>query len=240
MVVLVLCAAHRAHAQSTWGDHARVSLNAGFQQPATTFAATAHPPVYESTATLTTTYTVPKGALFDGEVILRVSGGFGLDVGVSAFSRSEVAPIAGTIPHPALGSAPRPISGTSGALERAEIVGRIDAAYVISAGSVDVAVSAGPSFFTVNQDVVTNVAFTESPSFDRVTFTGATVTSAGATKLGFNAGVDVGVKLSKNIGVGAMVRYSHASMVLPLANTPAGVNADAGGTHVGGGVRLYF
>jgi len=28
--------------------------------------------------------------------------------------------------------------------------------------------------------------------------------------------------------------------VFPLANTPAGVTADAGGTHVGGGVRVYF
>src|SRR5215467_9470757 len=92
MVAFVLCAAHRAHAQS-WSDHARVSLNAGFQQPSTTFAATAHPPVYEGTATLTTNYTIPKGALFDGEVILRVSGGFGIDIGVSSFSKSEVAPI---------------------------------------------------------------------------------------------------------------------------------------------------
>jgi len=240
MAVLVLCVAHRAHAQSTWSDHARVSLNAGFQQPSTTFAATAHPPVYESTATLTTNYTVSKGPLFDGDLILRLSGGFGVDIGVSSFSRSEVAPIAGTIPHPVLGNAPRPISGTSGSLERSEIVGRLDAAYVMSAGVVDLAVSAGPSFFTVNQDLVTNVTFSESPSFDRVTFMGATVTNAGATKIGFNAGVDVGVKLSKNIGVGAMVRYSHASMVFPLANGAAGVSADAGGAHVGGGVRLYF
>ena len=175
MVAFVLCAAHRAHAQSTWSDHARVSLNAGFQQPSTTFTATAHPPVYEGTATLTTNYTVPKGPLFDGGVILRLSGGFGIDIGVSSFSRSEVAPITGTIPHPVLGNAPRPIGGTSGSLERSEIVGRLDAAYVVSAGFVDLALSAGPSFFTVNQDLVTNVTFAESPSFDRVTFTGATV-----------------------------------------------------------------
>jgi hypothetical protein len=240
VVAFALCAAHRAHAQSTWSDHARVSLNAGFQQPSTTFAATAHPPAYEGTATLTTNYTVPKGPLFDGGVILRLSGGFGIDIGVSSFSRNEVAPIVGSIPHPVLGNPPRPITGTSGSLEHSEIVGRLDAAYVVSAGLVDLALSAGPSFFTVNQDLVTNVTFAESPSFDRVTFTGATVASAGATKLGFNAGVDVGVKLSRNIGVGAMARYSHASMVFPLANTPAGVTADAGGVHIGGGVRVYF
>jgi len=243
VTVVIVCAlwfvAHSATAQTS-GDRVRVSVNAGFQQPSTTFAATAHPPVYEGTATLTPNYTVPTGAFFDGDVILHVSGGLGVDIGLSAFSKSQVAPIVGTIPHPILGNPPRPISGTVGPLERSEIVGRIDAAYVMSAGWIDVAVSAGPSFFTVDQDLVTNVNFSESPSFDRVTFTGATVNSAGATKLGFNAGVDVGVKLSKNVGVGAMVRYSHASMVFPLANSASGVNSDAGGTHVGGGVRLYF
>ena len=236
----VSLAAHRAAAQTSSGDRVRISVNGGLQQPSTTFAATAHPPVYEGTATLTTSYTVSTGAFFDGGVFLHLSGAFGVDIGLSAFTKSQVAPIAGSIPHPLLGNPPRPIAGTSGPLDRSEIAGRIDAAYVLSAGWIDVAVSAGPSFFTVDQDLVTNVNFTESPSFDRVTFTGATVNSAGATKLGFNAGLDVGVKLSKNIGVGAMVRYSHASMVFPLANSAAGVNSDAGGTHVGGGVRLYF
>jgi hypothetical protein len=239
IVSMALISVHRANAQA-WSDHARVSINAGLQQPSTTFSATTHVPVYESTSTLTTNYTVPVGAFVDADVILRASGAFGIEIGVSSFSKSQTAPVSGTIPHPVLGFPPRPISGISGPLERNEIVGHIDAAYVLSAGWIDVAVSAGPSFFTVNQDLVANVTFTESPSNDRVTFTGATVTNAQATKLGFNAGVDVGIKLSKNIGVGGMVRYSHASMVFPLETTASGVSADAGGAHVGGGLRVYF
>jgi hypothetical protein len=239
IVSMALISVHRANAQA-WSDHARVSINAGLQQPSTTFSATTHVPVYESTSTLTTNYTVPVGAFVDADVILRASGAFGIEIGVSSFSKSQTAPVSGTIPHPVLGFPPRPISGISGPLERNEIVGHIDAAYVLSAGWIDVAVSAGPSFFTVNQDLVANVTFTESPSNDRVTFTGATVTNAQATKLGFNAGVDVGIKLSKNIGVGGMVRYSHASMVFPLETTASGVTADAGGAHVGGGLRVYF
>ena len=238
VTVLLLCGVHHANAQGI--DHARVSINVGVQQPSTTFSATAHPPVYDSTATLTTNYTVPTGAFFDGDVILKVSGGFGVEVGVSSFKNSQAAPISGTIPHPLLGNAPRPISGTSGPLERSEIAGRIDAAYVMSTNWFDVAVSAGPSFFTVNQDLVSGVTFAESASFDRVTFTGAAVTSSDATKLGFNAGIDVGIKLSKSVGIGGELRYSHASMVFPLQATASGVTAEAGGTHVGGGVRLYF
>ncbi len=240
VTLLFVCAGHRATAQSTWSDHARVSLNAGLQQPSTTFSATAHPPVYEAASTLTTNYSVPQGAYFDGDVTLRVSGGFGIDVGVSSFSKSQAAPLSGTIPHPIPGNPPRPISGVSGPLERSEIVGHIDAAYVIATRWIDVEVSAGPSFFTVTQDLVTGVTFTESPSFDRVTFGAATMTSADATKLGFNAGIDVGVKLSKNVGIGGALRYSHASMVFPLESTASTVSAEAGGVHAGGGVRFYF
>ena len=61
-----------------------------------------------------------------------------------------------------------------------------------------------------------------------------------ATALGFDASLDVGVKLSKNVGVGAVVRYSRASMTFPLANTASGVHADAGGVHAGAGLRFYF
>jgi hypothetical protein len=239
ILAIALIFVQRANAQA-WSDHARVSINAGLQQPSTTFSATTHVPVYGGTSTLTTDYTVPTGAFFDADVILRASGAFGIEIGVSSFTKSQAAPISGTIPSPNLGNPPRPISGTSGPLERSETIGRIDAAYVMSAGWIDVAVSAGPSFFTVNQDLVANVTFNESPTFDRVTFTGATTTNAGATKLGFNAGIDVGIKLSKNIGVGGMVRYTHASVLFPLANTPSGVTADVGGAHVGGGLRVYF
>ncbi len=239
MLLVSLSVVRPARAQ-TWSDRARVSLNVGVQQASTTFSATTHVPVYSGASTLTTGYTVPTGAFFDGGVILRASGSLGIEVGVSSYRKSEAAPVSGTIPHPIVGNAARAIAGTSGPLERSEIIGRIDAAYVLSAGWIDLAVSAGPSFFTVNQDLVANVTFTESPSFDRVAFTGATVTSAGATKLGFNAGVDVSVKLSKNVGIGGVLRYSHASVTFPLENTTSGVTADAGGMHVGGGLRVYF
>lgn len=240
MLLSVLACAGGAAAQTTWSDRARISINGGLQQPSTTFTSTAHPIVYDQTATVTTSYNIPTGAFFDGDVILRTSGGFGVDIGVSSFRKSQSAPVAGSIPSPVASNTLRPFSGTSGTLDRNEIIGRIDAAYVVSAGIVDLAVSAGPSFFTVNQDLVGNVTFAESPTNDRVAFSGAAVTTASATKIGFNAGLDVGIKLSKYVGVGGIVRYSHASLSMPLANTAPDVTVDAGGLHVGGGVRLYF
>jgi hypothetical protein len=227
-------------AQATWSDRGRVSVDFGTQPSASTFTGTANIPIYQQTATLTTTYSVPTGPVFDAGVILRVSGGFGVDVAVSGFTRSDTAPIGGSIPAPLVPSHPRPIGGTSSSLEHDEIVGYIDAAYVFAAPRFDVAVSAGPAFFTVNQDIVSNVTFADVPPYDTVTFTGSVVTRAGATAIGFNAGVDVGVRLSKYVGVGAILRYSKASVVFPLLNSASGVHADVGGAHAGGGLRVYF
>ncbi len=239
LIALVAGCARASTAQSTSSDHARVSLNVGTQPTSSTFAATTNNPIYAQTSTLTTSYSVPNGPFVDGGVTLKVSGGFGVDVAASWFSKSETAPISGTIPNPSF-TRPRPISGTSSPLQRTEITGSIDAAYVVSRDRVDVALSAGPAFFTVNQDLVSDVTFNESPSFNAVTFTGAVVTKASNTALGFNGAVDVGIRLSKNIGIGGLIRYSRATMTLPLANTASGVSATVGGAHIGGGLRVYF
>ena len=236
----ILLGAGSSSAQSTWSDKARINVDFGVQPSSSAFSGTANPPVYLETAALTTNYTVPSGQFFDGGVILRVSGGFGVGVAASGFTRNDPASISGTIPHPLLLNHPRPISGTSSSLEHDEIVGYIDAAYVLTASRLDLALSAGPAFFTVNQELVSNVTFTDVPPYNTVGFTGSVVTHAGATALGFNAGIDVGIKLSKYVGIGGILRYSKASVTLPLENSTAGVHTDVGGAHAGGGLRLYF
>jgi len=239
LLAILLCA-HSSSAQSTWSDKARINVDFGVQPSSSTFSGTTNNPVYLETATLTTNYIVPSGQFFDGGVIVRVSGGFGVGVAASGFTRRDPASISGTIPHPLLPNHPRPISGTSSPLEHDEIVGYIDAAYVFTADRLDLAVSAGPAFFTVNQDLVSNVTFTEVPPYNTVSYTGSVVARAGATGLGFNAGIDIGIKLSTYVGIGAILRYSKASLTFPLENSTGGVRTDVGGTHAGGGLRLYF
>ncbi len=238
--VWALAPAREACAQTAWSDHARVSVNVGGQQAASTFSGTTTTPIYDQPSRVTTTYSVPNGQFFEGDVTLRVSGGFGIDVGASVFSDSRTAPVGGGIPHPFVAGVERPIAGASPALARSELAGYIDAAYVFAARGVDLVVSAGPSFFTVNQDLVGAVTFAEGPFNDSVTFTGASVSKETATSIGVNAGVDVSVRLSKYVGVGGVFRYSRASLTLPLEGAPSGVHTDAGGPQIGGGVRIYF
>jgi hypothetical protein len=66
--------------------------------------------------------------------------------------------------------------------------------------------------------------------------------------VGYNAGVDIGVMLARNIGVGVLFRFSRATLTLPLSPTPAtvppqpdsSVTVNAGGPQVAGGLRFYF
>ena len=44
--------------------------------------------------------------------------------------------------------------------------------------------------------------------------------------MGYNAGADVGFKLSKNVGVGGLIRYSHATLTFPLTGSANGIDGE--------------
>jgi hypothetical protein len=222
-------------------DRARISINLGMESAIPTFTSTTTPSVYQETATVNASYRVPAGVFVDGGVIVRVGrSGFGLGAAVSSFTKSETASVTGTIPHPFFFNTPRAVSGTTSPLERSETAVHLQAAFIAKSKRRDVVIAGGPSFFNVSHDLVGNVTYTETYPYDTVAFTGATAAKASASKIGFNAGVDIGVKLSRNFGVGGVVRFSRATVNLPLANTTSRVNVDAGGVQAGGGVRFFF
>jgi hypothetical protein len=232
---------HVAGAQtSQWYDRARVSINIGGQLSSTTFTTTTTSTVYQEPATINTSYTVPKGQLFDGGFLYRVAGSFGVGVAVSSYSERRDGALTGSIPHPFFFSTPRSLSGTAASLQRSEVAAHIQAAYVIAGNKYDVAISGGPTIFRVSQDLVSNAVYAETYPYDTVTFTSATTVKAQGTKTGFNVGVDVGYKLGTNLGVGGLVRFSRATLSFPLTGSAADVSVDAGGLQVGGGVRFYF
>jgi len=218
----------------------RVSVNAVGQWPSISFTGSTTTVIYLEKAIVNTTYDVPSGPAFDGGVLVRLAGGFHVGVAVSSFMNREDAEIAATIPHPFFLNTPRSISGTAENLERRELVTHLEFAYVTSPGKLDIAISAGPSWFHVDQEMVTDVRYTEGYPYDTVTFASASTATVAANSVGFNAGVDVGVRLSKHVGVGGLVRFSGATVELPLPGAATTVKSDTGGLQAGGGLRLYF
>ena len=234
-------AARPASQASEQAPRVRISINLGSQLSSIAFAGRTTQPVYLENAVVDTSYGVGSGLTIDGGVLFRVGAGFHIGVAVSSFSKRRDGSVAATIPHPFFFNKPRPIDGTAPNLERNELVTHLQAAYVLSPGKLDIALSAGPSWFSVKQGLVTGVTFTEIYPYDTTTFAAASTTSVRASsKVGFNVGLDIGVRLSKKVGVGALARFSQTTVEFPVAGAATNPTSRAGGVEAAAGLRLYF
>jgi hypothetical protein len=101
------------------------------------------------------------------------------------------------------------------------------------------AVFGGPSFFTVTQDVLNQVGYTEAYPYDTVTAANGQSANVSVSKTGFNAGADIGFFFARHIGVGGIAQYSGTTVKLDSAGGDT-VDAKVGGFQVGGGLRLRF
>jgi hypothetical protein len=157
----------------------------------------------------------------------------------SSFQKGDGAVSAG-IPHPFVFNTPRNVSGVAAGLKRQEIAVHLDPSVLVSIGrATQLAIFGGPSYFRVKQGLVAGVTSTDVYPYDTATFVSATTVETSQSHLGFNAGFDVAVGMSKHVGVGAIARYSRATLTLQ-AGDGGDVEVRAGGMQIGGGLRFRF
>lgn len=176
---------------------------------------------------------------FDIGMTLRIAGPLGANVALSSASDTDTADVTASIPHPFHFNRLRPISGQVSGVRRKETVLHTNAAYVIVSPSIDLVVSGGASFFSVEQSFITDVTFNESFPFDTATFRDATLTRGNARKTGYNAAADVIWKIGEAWGLGGIIRYSRASVPFTVGGIDFG-DVEVGGLQAGGGLRLTF
>jgi hypothetical protein len=226
-------------AQHRW--RGRVSVDAGVQASPIAFDESTTKTVHLESSVVDTAYNVTTGPQVNGSVTIRLAGNLGIGVAVSSFVKKNDAAITATIPHPFFYNTPRSIAGTASGLERNELVAHLQAVYVILPnGRVDVALSGGPSFFSVKQALVTDVSYRDTYPYDTPTFTAASSATVSRKAVGFNVGADVAVRLTRHVGVGGLVRLSRASLVFPVPGSTVTVKSDVGGIQASGGIRLFF
>ena len=185
-------------------------------------------------------YELATGPLFDIGGTVRVWRNLGVGAAVSVFTRDDAASVTARIPHPFFFNRNREINGSKEGLKREERAVHVQAVWLVPAnGSFQVMLFGGPTFFKVEQDLVTNVLFSHEYPYDSARFTGTVVVSRTESKVGFNVGADLGFYFSKNAGVGWLIRFSRASVDLPSENGGS-VAVESGGLHAGGGLRLRF
>lgn len=190
-------------------------------------------------ALVETRYEVPSGAVFDGNVAVRIAGSLGVGVAVSVASATNDLQVRARVPHPFYFVRHREVEGAVAA-RHGETGIHIQAVYVVPlASKLHMAVSAGPSRFSVEQRVARSVTLSETFPYDTAMFSDAPLETLKSDTWGFNVGVDVGWMFTRNFGVGGLLRFSNANVTLSPTGRDA-FDVDVGGLHVGGGARIGF
>lgn len=188
-------------------------------------------PLYGETATFTTAQTNGSGGMFDITAGYKVRPSFGVAVGFSNFSNSSDATVSTSIPDPLIFDRPRASTTTISGLDHSERGIHLQAVWFVPVtDKIDVALSAGPSFIMVKQDLVSSITVPTGTQTANLN-----VTEEKETGVGANIGVDGTYLVTRNFGVGAFLRYAGAKVdVGPVEGL------SVGGFQAGGGVRVRF
>jgi hypothetical protein len=224
----------------TWSERVHVSFNGAFQAATHDFSDRFEFERYLETGSTEADYRVQSGFLFDAGVGYRLWKNFGAGLAVSHFTRGDAAQTTTSIPHPFFFTQPREVTGEATDMTRTETAVHVQAMYLWDPGGpLRVVLSGGPSFFTLKQDLVTEVVATDAFPFDTVTFSSVQRNEASGSAPGFNVGADVFWMLNRQVGVGGLVRFARTTADLDAPGNRT-VAVDGGGVYAGGGIRFLF
>lgn len=180
------------------------------------------------------------GVLIDGTVGFRVRRQLGLAVGVTRATRSSEASVSAEIPHPFFDNQHRTVEGVAPDISRTETAVHLQVYYDLRPrGPWRVRIFAGPSFFEVEQELVTSVHAEEAFPFDTAEFGSAATNRAKGSGVGFNGGVDLSRLFTRRVALTALLRYAQAGIDLDAPGSRT-VSTDGGGLQAAAGLRLLF
>lgn len=239
---LALVGVSSAGAQSVdWSDRVFLNLNTTVQLTATPFDDGLAPVIYAERAVLTTTH--PGD---DGQWTIEPAGGvriwrnLGIGAALTRRTATETTTVRALVPHPVLFNQPR-VAAMDAPFERSDFSVHVHALVMLPIHPrLDVALSAGPSFISVRQDVLRGVEVTETGApFTTATIAAVTVLTREASTVGLNAGVDVTWFLTRMAGMGVTTRYVQGYAATTLTDGRP-VDLNVGGLQFGVGARLRF
>jgi hypothetical protein len=216
------------------------TVSGGHQPTANAFSKTYTWPMYAETASANVSYPVKGAFLFDVGGGVRVWHDLAVGAAFSYYTRSDAGGATVSVPSPFDFNAIRTTQASAAGLTRTEAVVHVQASWFVALSpKVQLAVSGGPSLFRVTQPFVSVVNLHEVYPYDTLSVTGFTTTSQSASTTGFNAGADLTWMLTRQIGVGGLVRFSRASVSFDTPDKTS-VAVRAGGLQVAAGLRARF
>jgi hypothetical protein len=249
-VIAVMCVGLLAGAQDAaaqvgqdWTDRGFVNLNVAFETTSGALDGGRTFRLYDENGTTNVRQDVDSGPLFDFSVGVRVWRNATVGIAYHHESTTGQGTAEASVPNPAFTDRLRPVSLNVTDLGRSEQALHLQFGYMIPVmEQLSVHVFLGPSFFSLSQDVITDLTFQETSfPFTTVNATAsAEEVSEGA--VGFHVGADVTYQFYETtnlkLGAGAFLRYAGATVDIPVLDNTVG--SDVGGIQVGFGARLRF
>ena len=217
-----------------------IEVNVGLQATSSAFDITTKPLTFVEPSTVDSSYSVKGAREFDFGGGVRVAPHLAVGGSFSRFEKAGSVTIDAKVPHPFFFNQPRTVTGTASDLSRREtgLHGKI--AFVTSmGGGWEIAVSGGPSYFTVDQDLVEDITIDQAYPYDTAKFASAVSTRHSTSGLGFNVGADITKLFTPHMGIGAAVMMSRAKLHFDTFSDPTRT-FDVGGARIGGGLRFRF
>jgi hypothetical protein len=221
----------RAQAPTAPATLGFVNINIGAQVATRDIAKSESLAVFGETATIKSSQSIHSGALFDISGGYRVWRNLSVAVGFSSFSKNSDAAVVATIPNPLVFDQPLTVTSTQAGLAHTEKGVHLQAVWFFPiTDKIDVSISAGPSFISVHQELVSAVTIPSGTQNVNIA-----VGSEDKTAKGANVGVDGNYFFTRNFGAGVFIRYAGGSVDLPSAP-----NLKVGGFQIGVGARIRF
>jgi hypothetical protein len=215
-------------------------VNVGAQPKARDYTVRESFSIYDEEATIETLIGTGGKPIFDISGGYRVWGEFSVALGFSRYADSSSTTAIASIPDPLFFDSPHPSSLPLDVLDHSERAVHLSLVYVVPVtipgpfmDKLEVAVFAGPSFFTLNKDL---------PGSGSVVPGGSTLSEVAINKFsgsatGVHVGVDVTYMVTPMFGAGGFLRAGSASVNVPSVD---GGKVDVGGFNLGVGGRIRF
>jgi hypothetical protein len=249
-VIFVLCmglvaTARDAAAQvgQAWTDRGYVNVSAGAETTSGELDGARNFRLYGENGTISVRQGIDSGGLFDIAAGARVWRNLSVGIAYHREGTSGEGTADATVPNPGFTDRPRSVTVNASDLNRTEHAVHLQFGYMVPLNErLSVHLFVGPSFFSLHQDVISDVSFTEGAfPFTSVTATPA-IAETSDSGTGYNIGADVAYQLyettSVKVGLGFFLRYAGATVQVPVLDNSVG--SDVGGLQFGFGGRLRF
>lgn len=226
-----------------WEDRAYINVGFGIESGDTDFTDTKSFTIYEEGGSLASNNSFSSGSLLDVGVGVKVWRNLSVGLAYHQESNTTDGTLSATVPHPIFFNQPRSATLAVEGLVRKENAEHLVIGWTVPLGTkLDVMVFAGPSFFRIQQDVISDFRVSEAGS----PFTEVLISPTRETRkksiTGYNVGADVSYLAWQNdsirLGGGVFFRYTAAKTNLLMLTTEQPTTV--GGIQFGFGGRVRF